>query len=58
MNKDELLQKMLILCSEHLDSLEVYEEFPGVKMGRVDDAKHFVQEILRAMAENVYRSKG
>lgn len=52
MTDKEILNKMLILASEHIYSLEVYEEFPNVPVEKVDKAKRIIQEILKKLAES------
>jgi len=51
MNKEELIAKMMLICADHLYSLEAYEDFPDVPKQDVDEAKELVQEMLRKVAK-------
>lgn len=50
MNKHELLARIFEESSEHLNSLEIYKDYPDVPPRAIDDSISLVQALLREMA--------
>ena len=51
-----IMAKMFELSAQHLDSLEVYCQFPDTPPEIIDGCKHLIQKMLQLVAEKEFIS--
>jgi len=53
----QVMRRMLMESSRHLESLELYEEFKIEEWPELDEAKDFIMAMLRELSNQVNREK-